>query len=59
MDILDVIIKNINDKTAQLKDTVCSERLTSFDDYKRLCGEIHGLEIAKGYILDAKDRLED
>jgi uncharacterized protein YaaR (DUF327 family) len=59
MDAFDVVIKHIDEKIEQLKDHVCSERLESFDDYKQLCGEIRGLQTARGYLLDAKDRLED
>jgi hypothetical protein len=30
----------------------------SFEDYKRLCGEVRGLLTARGYTLDLKRKLE-
>jgi len=31
----------------------------SFEEYKKLCGEIRGLLIMRGYTLDLKQRLEN
>jgi len=59
MDAFDVVIKHIDDKLVQLKDAVCSERIDSFETYKQMCGEIRGLQTAKGYVMDMKDKLED
>lgn len=58
MTTFEVIIKNIDEKLEQLKTVVCSERISSFDGYKRICGEIHGLTTAKEFILEVKHRLE-
>lgn len=59
MDAFDVVIKHIDDKLSQLKDAVCSERIDSFETYKQMCGEIRGLQTARGYVLDMKDNLDD
>ena len=59
MDAFDVVIKHIDDKLVQLKDAVCSERIESFEVYKQMCGEIRGLQTARGYVLDMKDKLDD
>lgn len=59
MDAFDVVIKHIDDKLTQLKDAVCSERIDSFETYKQMCGEIRGLQTARGYVLDMKDNLEE
>ncbi len=59
MDAFDVVIKHIDDKLTQLKDAVCSERIDSFETYKQMCGEIRGLQTARGYVLDMKDSLEE
>ena len=49
----------IDEKVSQLRDAVCSERVESFETYKQMCGEIRGLQTARGYVLDIKDKLED
>lgn len=55
---LDVLIKQFDDKINQLKDAVILGNYEKFEDYKRSCGEIRGLLIARGYVLDLKDKLE-
>jgi uncharacterized protein YaaR (DUF327 family) len=56
---LDVIIKQLDDKIAQLKDAVAVGNYENFEDYKKSCGEIRGLLIARGYVLDLKDKTEN
>jgi uncharacterized protein YaaR (DUF327 family) len=56
---LDVLIKQLDDKIAQLKDAVILGNYENFEDYKKSCGEIRGLLIARGYVLDLKDKLEN
>jgi hypothetical protein len=34
---------------------VCS----TFDQYQKLCGVIHGLAIAEGYLLDLAKKVDD
>lgn len=55
---LELLIKQIDDKTNQLKDAVIVGSLDHIQ-YQRLCGEIRGLLTAKGYILDLKERMEN
>ena len=55
---LEILIKQLDDKTSQLKDAVILGNYEKFEDYKRSCGEIRGLLIARGYVLDLKDKLE-
>lgn len=54
----ELLIKQLDDKINQLKDSVILGNLDHIQ-YQRLCGEIRGLLIAKGYILDLKERLEN
>lgn len=56
---LEVIIKQLDDKIAQLKDAVVVGNFEKFEDYKKSCGEIRGLLIARGYVLDLKDKMEN
>ena len=58
MDALDVIIEQTDDKILQLKDYLAQGRAETFEEYKRLCGEIKGLLTARGYMLDLKQNLE-
>ena len=56
---LELLIKQIDEKIAQLQDAVILGNYEKFEDYKKSCGEIRGLLIARGYVLDLKDKLEN
>ncbi len=58
MNILDVAVKQLDEKSQQLQDVVCGNKISSFEEYKYLSGEIQGLLIARGYLLDLKDQME-
>ena len=58
MNALEVIVSQSDEKISQLKDYLSSGRVTSFEEYKSLCGEIRGLLTARGYALDLKDASE-
>lgn len=55
---LDVLILQLNEKIDQVKEAAASGNFERFEDYKKTCGEIRGLLIARGYALDLKDKLE-
>jgi hypothetical protein len=55
---LDVLIFQLNEKIDQVKEAAASGNFERFEDYKKTCGEIRGLLIARGYVLDLKDKLE-
>jgi len=54
---LEVIVKQIDDKVEQLKEAVMVGNL-EYSGYQKICGEVRGLLIARGYALDLKERLE-
>jgi uncharacterized protein YaaR (DUF327 family) len=56
---LEVVVKQIDEKVEQLKETLVSGNFESFEGYKKTCGEVRGLLIARGYALDLKDKLEN
>ena len=58
MDTFDILVEQTDDKVSQLKDFLAEGKAESFEDYKRICGEIKGLLIVRGYALDLKQRLE-
>ena len=55
---MDILMGQIDEKTDQLKGAVVVGNMDHIQ-YQRVCGEIRGLLIAKGYILDLKDRMEN
>ena len=59
MDALDVLVQQADEKIANLKDWLADGKAESFEEYKRLCGEIRGLLIMRGYTLDLKQNLEN
>jgi len=59
MNALDVLIQQINEKIEQLKEGVSNGNAQSFEEYKKICGEIRGLLTAKQYTLDLKQRMEN
>jgi uncharacterized protein YaaR (DUF327 family) len=54
---LEVIVKQIDEKVEQLKEAVMVGNL-EYTGYQKICGEVRGLLIARGYALDLKERLE-
>ena len=54
---LELLVKQLDEKIEQLKESVVIGNLDHVQ-YQKLCGEIRGLLIAKGYILDLKDKME-
>jgi len=54
---LDIIVKQLDEKVEQLKEAVMVGNM-DYSDYQKLCGEVRGLLIARGYALDLKDKLE-
>lgn len=55
---LEVLTKQLDDKVEQLKEAVANGNL-EYVEYKKTCGEIRGLLIARDYVVDLKDRLEN
>jgi hypothetical protein len=54
----EVLIQQADEKIEQLKEYLAEGKAESFEEYKKLCGEIRGLLIMRGYTLDLKQRLE-
>jgi hypothetical protein len=59
MDAFEILIKQADEKIEQIKDFLAEGRAESFEEYKKLCGEIRGLLIMQGYTLDLKHRMEN
>lgn len=59
MDAFDVVVGQIDEKVSQLKDYLADGKAETLEDYKKLCGEVRGLLIARGYALDLKQTMEN
>lgn len=58
MDALEVLVKQIDEKVEQLREFLAQGRAETYEEYKRMCGEIKGLLIARGNTLDLKHNME-
>ena len=58
MDVIDVLVKQSDEKIAQLKDYLSEGRADSYEEDKKLCGEIKGLLTVRGYALDLQQTME-
>ena len=59
MDAFGILVQQADEKIDQLKDFLAEGKAESFEEYKKLCGEVRGLLIMRGYVLDLKQRLEN
>ena len=59
MDVFDVLTKEIDSKISQVKDYLSEGKAETFEEYKKLCGEIKGLLFARGYTLDLQRNVEE
>jgi hypothetical protein len=59
MNVLDVLIQQLDEKVLQLQEAVAAGRVETFEEYKKVCGEIRGLLTARGYVLDLKQNMEN
>jgi hypothetical protein len=59
MNALDVLVQQADEKVSQIKDWLADGKADSFEEYKKLCGEVRGLLIMRGYILDLKQTMEN
>lgn len=58
MDTFDVLVQELDKELVQKRDWVASGQAKDFADYQRMCGEIHGLLIARQEVLDLKQKVE-
>ena len=55
---LNVVVKTIDNKVVQLQEALADGRVESFDEYRKVCGEIRGLLTARNYITDLNKSME-
>lgn len=59
MDAFELLVAQITEKVQQLQEGVANGNASSFEEYKKTCGEIRGLLTARQYVLDLKQRMEN
>lgn len=55
---LEVLLKQVRDKRDQIVEAVSNNAAKDYSEYQKLCGEIRGLSIAEGFILDLAKNME-
>lgn len=55
---LEVLLKQVRDKREQIVEAVSNNAAKDYSEYQKLCGEIRGLSLAEGYILDLAKKME-
>jgi hypothetical protein len=58
MTALEVLIKQLDEQASYLREGLSLGRASSFEEYKGTCGEIKGLLVARGFILDLIQKME-
>ena len=55
---IESVLKDIQLKKQQIVEVVATRAAKDYAEYQKLCGEIRGLSIAEGYILDLVKHME-
>ena len=58
MTVLEVLIKQLDEQASYLREGLSLGRAASFEEYKGTCGEIKGLLVARGFVLDLIQKME-
>lgn len=56
---LNILVKQLDDRILQLQEALADGRVESFDEYKKVCGEVKGLLTARNYITDLNKAMEN
>lgn len=59
MTALELLAKQLDEQASYLREGLSLGRASTFEEYKGTCGEIKGLLVAKGYILDLMQHMEN
>jgi hypothetical protein len=57
--VMNVLVKQIDDKVLQLQEALSDGRVETLDEYKKVCGEVRGLLTARNYITDLNKVMEN
>jgi hypothetical protein len=59
MDAFEVLVAQINEEIELIQTAICQGKADSFEEYRRLCGEVRGLLIARDLTISLQDRVEN
>jgi hypothetical protein len=59
MDPFEVLVQELDAAVVGKRDWIASGQAPDYPEYKRICGEIHGLLLARQEILDLKRKMEN
>ena len=54
---LKLLSSKIDDKVSQLQMAIADGKADDYAEYKKMCGEVKGLLIARLYIIDLQERV--
>lgn len=54
---LKLLSTKIDDKVSQLQMSIADGKAEDYAEYKKMCGEVKGLLIARLYIIDLQERV--
>lgn len=57
--VMNVLVKQIDDKVLQLQEALSDGRVDTLEEYKKVCGEVRGLLTARNYITDLNKTMEN
>jgi hypothetical protein len=55
---LNHVARQLDEKILQLQEALADGRVETFDEYRKVCGEVKGLLTARTYIIDLKRNME-
>jgi hypothetical protein len=55
---LEVLLKQVREKRDQVVEAVANNAAKDYAEYQKLCGEIRGLSLTEGFILDLAKNME-
>lgn len=55
---LEVLLEQVVQKRQQIVEAVSASAAKDYAEYQKLCGEIRGLSMAEGFILDLAKKME-
>jgi hypothetical protein len=55
---LEVLLKQVREKRNQVVEAVSNNAAKDYAEYQKLCGEIRGLSLTEGFILDLAKNME-
>ena len=56
---LNHLIRQLDEKILQLQEALADGRVDTFEEYRKVCGEVKGLLTARTYVIDLKRNMEN